>query len=608
MEAEPETKVVDHESKSTKGESAQVLNLIGTDRVVGRYELVHRLGHGGMATVFLGRATGRAGFEKLVAVKVIHPHLANEPEFVDMFLDEARIAARLHHPHLVQILDADEDDGVYYMVMEYVEGDTLASLVRQLRKHEQRLPLSAVLQVAADAAEGLACAHDLADRDGEPYLLVHRDVSPHNLLVGMDGHTKVVDFGIMKAAGKRSNTLTGQLRGKLSYMSPEQAKGRPLDQRTDLFALGAVMWELCTNKRLFEAPTESETLELVAACEVPRLADERPDLPAGLEKLLRRALARNAADRYQTAQQMLRDIRALQREIEVDVDPRAELSKVMHKHFSARVEYIRAAVRRRDNGESRGSSASMMSESMAANGAESAALLSPPRGTPGNANDSARGQAHTGTATATALAGAPARQWTLWLILPLVGAAIGTAVVSMTGRDGKEVVAAAPSEPGLSNVGELQNPPEKKTAEATPMTAQPKKIEESVPSIKWTFNTVPQGAKVVIEGIEHPEVTPLTVTVPKSNESLLIEIVKDGYRRKVLRHMPTETKNFPEYKLVAEPEPEDDAKPRKFLPKKKKLKSTDPVAEAPPPDASDDKGDDGDPDFAGLLDAPRKND
>ena len=608
MEAEPETKVVDHESKATKGESAQVLNLIGTDRVIGRYELVHRLGHGGMATVFLGRATGRAGFEKLVAVKVIHPHLANEPEFVEMFLDEARIAARLHHPHLVQILDADEDDGVYYMVMEYVEGDTLASLVRQLRKHDQRLPLSAVLQIAADAAEGLACAHELADRDGEPYGLVHRDISPHNLLVGMDGHTKVVDFGIMKAAGKRSNTLTGQLRGKLSYMSPEQAKGRTLDQRTDLFALGAVIWELCTNKRLFEAATESETLELVAACDVPTLGDERPDLPAGLEAVLRKALARDAKERYQTAQQMLRDIRGLQRDIEVDVDPRAELSKVMHKHFSGRVEYIRAAVRRRESGESRGSSASMLSEPVAANGGDSTALLSPPRGhSPGpgtRAADSVEARAqHTGTATATLAA--PARQWTLWLVLPLVGAAIGTAVVGWTNRDREDPIPVAPAEPGLSNVGKLQNP-STKTAEATPMTAPPKKIEESVPSIKWTFNTVPQGAKVVIAGIEHPDVTPLTVTVPKSGESLLIEIVKDGYKPKVLRHIPTQTKNFPEYKLTPEAKPEDDKRPRKFLPKKKK-RITGPVAEPPPPDTTDDKGDDGDPDFEGLLKSHKPN-
>src|SRR5690606_12873291 len=157
---------------------------------------------------------------------------------------------RIHHPHVVAIHDVGEDDGVFYMVMEYVEGDTLAALVRQLRKDErQRLPISAILQIAADACEGLAAARELAGPDGRPLGLVHRDVSPHNLLVGMDGRVKVVDFGIMKAAGKRSNTLTGQLRGKLAYMAPEQAEGKVLDARTDLFALGAVLWELCTAER-----------------------------------------------------------------------------------------------------------------------------------------------------------------------------------------------------------------------------------------------------------------------------------------------------------------------------------------------------------------------
>jgi serine/threonine-protein kinase len=160
MEAEPETKVIDRES-STKGRSAPGLEPLGVGKTVGRYELIHRLGHGGMATVFLGRATGRAGFEKLVAVKVIHPHLAAEPEFEEMFLDEARIAARLHHPHVVEIHDLGDDEGVLFMVMEYVEGETLASLLRTLRKQNEQLPLSAVLQVVADACEGMAAAHDL---------------------------------------------------------------------------------------------------------------------------------------------------------------------------------------------------------------------------------------------------------------------------------------------------------------------------------------------------------------------------------------------------------------------------------------------------------------
>src|SRR5688572_18407169 len=223
MEAEAETKVVEPRSNASRPATASS-EALPRGRLVGRYELIHRLGHGGMATVYLGRALGTAGFERLVAVKVIHPHLAREPEFVEMFLDEARIAARIHHPNVVEILDLGHDDDLFFMVMEYVEGETLSSLLRQLRKQDELLPLPAALQIVADACKGLAAAHDLTDRDGEPLHLVHRDVSPHNLLVSMDGRVKVVDFGIMKAAGKRSSTLTGQLRGKIAYMSPQQAR------------------------------------------------------------------------------------------------------------------------------------------------------------------------------------------------------------------------------------------------------------------------------------------------------------------------------------------------------------------------------------------------
>ncbi|MBC8072826.1 MAG: serine/threonine protein kinase, partial [Deltaproteobacteria bacterium] len=223
MQAEAETKVVGVRSKTLRTGPAVSADGLPRERLVGRYELLHRLGHGGMATVFLGRAVGTAGFEKLVAVKLIHPHLANEPDFVEMFLDEARIAARIRHPNVVEILDLGREDDQFFMVMEYVEGDTLASLLKELRKAGELLPVSAVLQIIADACEGLAAAHDLVDPDGVPYHLVHRDVSPHNLLVGLDGRAQVMDFGIMKAAGKRSTTLTGQLRGKLPYMSPEQA-------------------------------------------------------------------------------------------------------------------------------------------------------------------------------------------------------------------------------------------------------------------------------------------------------------------------------------------------------------------------------------------------
>lgn len=290
---------------------------VGPRRWVGRYELIHRLAHGGMATVYLGRAKGKAGFEKIVAIKIIHPHLASEAEFVDMFLDEARIAARIHHPHVVEILDLGDSDGVYFMVMEFIEGENLSALIRALAQDE-RLPVAVILQIIADTLEGLNAAHELRDADARPYELVHRDVSPHNILINLDGWAKVGDFGIMKAAGKASNTKTGELRGKLAYMSPEQARGGAVDHRSDLFAVGVIAWELLTGQRLFACASEAATLEKVMACEVPRLEDhgletDHPELCAGLQSLIERTLAADPEQRPSDAAAMLSEVKRLMR-------------------------------------------------------------------------------------------------------------------------------------------------------------------------------------------------------------------------------------------------------------------------------------------------------
>ncbi|HEY0133646.1 MAG TPA: serine/threonine-protein kinase, partial [Nannocystis sp.] len=297
MEAEPETKVLPPGHPEASTSSAE---LVVARQSVGRYELVQRLGHGGMATVYLGRVTGSAGFEKLVAVKVIHPHLAAEPEFVDMFLEEARIAAKIQSPHVAGILDLGQDDGLHFMVMEYIDGETVSALLRQLRPRDERLPLPVVLQVLMDACEGLTAVHELRDPDGNPYGLVHRDMSPQNLMVGFDGWTKIVDFGLVKATGKR-HTHTGHLRGKLAYMSPEQARGKPLTASADLFALGVVLWELLTGKRLFAGDSDAETLDRGTRCELPSLGAARPDLPPEIEPILHRALAPDPADRDPSA-------------------------------------------------------------------------------------------------------------------------------------------------------------------------------------------------------------------------------------------------------------------------------------------------------------------
>jgi serine/threonine-protein kinase len=431
------------------------------------------------------------------------------------------------------------------------------------------------------------------------------------LLVGMDGHVKVVDFGIMKAAGKRSNTLTGQLRGKLSYMSPEQARGKDIDHRTDLFALGAVLWELCTNERLFEAATESETLELVTRCRVPNIADFRPDLPSGLADILRQTLARDADDRYDSAQQMLRDIRALQRELDIEVDPRADLSEVMAQFFTARIEYVRAAVRRREHGGARSagasssSSASMEPPESAANG-DATSVISSPRGhasgLTSRSDEPAEQRVQTNTIT-TALAAGPARHWSLWLVLPLVGAAIGTAVVGWGNRD--RASDAAPAQ-----VTQTERKP--KPVEATPMTAVQKDDPRPLvaETVTWSINTDPQGASVTIDGELLDGRTPLDLTLDKGKDSVLIEVQLDGFRKRVARLAPLETDNL-NYKLTASTPDGPTAierPPPRLTGKRPRPGESAATGSDHATGTTPDKTDDDDPDFEGLLGQPGASD
>ena len=273
-------------------------------KTFGRYELLMQMGTGGMATLYLARVRGPKKFEKLLAIKKIHTHLAGDTEFISMFQDEARIAALIHHPNVVTTFDLGEIDGSYFIAMEYVHGQTLRDLVNASRRRKEPLHWTIATRIIADAAKGLHAAHELRSHNGVPLDVVHRDVSPHNLLVSYDGHVKLVDFGIAYAAEKRSDTGDGKLKGKLAYMSPEQAAGIVSDRRSDIFSLGAVLFEALTQRRLFDATNEVDTVKLVRAAEVPFLTSIRADLPGELDVIVQCALARDREARFETAEQL----------------------------------------------------------------------------------------------------------------------------------------------------------------------------------------------------------------------------------------------------------------------------------------------------------------
>ncbi len=271
---------------------------------LGKYTLVKKLAVGGMGEVFLARQRGPVGFEKLVVIKTLLKHLKEDQEFVNMFFDEARIAAVLNHPNIAQIYDLGEDKGEYFIAMEYVHGQSLRDVVVEAIEGKGSMPLALKLRVIADAAAALQFAHQARTPSGQPLDLIHRDVSPQNILIGFNGAVKLIDFGVAKAANKLVRTATGIIKGKYAYMSPEQAYGKPLDGRSDVFGLGIVLWEILTSERLFKRDNETETLQAVVGAEIPPPSQLDRSVTRALDQVVMKALERNLKDRYASAAEL----------------------------------------------------------------------------------------------------------------------------------------------------------------------------------------------------------------------------------------------------------------------------------------------------------------
>src|SRR5271155_4458693 len=269
-----------------------------------RYRVIERLESGGMAEVFRAESEGLQGFRKQVAIKRVLPHLSSKKKFISMFLDEARLSAQLSHSNCVQVFDIGVGDAAFFIVMEFVDGANLKSIVEHIKKTGPDFPVEAAVYIALEICKGLTYAHELTDTNGAPLHIVHRDMSPPNVLITKFGEIKIVDFGLAKANSQLEKSEPGIIKGKFSYLSPEAAMGQDVDARTDIFEVGIILWELLTGQRLFMGDTDFQTVKKVQAAAVPSISAINKKVPPDLEKIIIRALARDPSQRYPDARSL----------------------------------------------------------------------------------------------------------------------------------------------------------------------------------------------------------------------------------------------------------------------------------------------------------------
>jgi serine/threonine protein kinase len=310
-----------------------------------KYRPIAELGRGGMATVYLTVVQGPGGFNKLQVLKRLRPALAADPEFLQMFLEEARLSARINHPNVVQTNEVGYDGQYYYIAMEYLDGQPLEAILRRSRDRieTKMMPLELHLKVLADALGGLNFAHDLADFDGTKLNVVHRDMSPHNVVVTYEGSVKVLDFGIAKAADSSSDTRTGIMKGKCAYMAAEQFGGKNVDRRADVFAVGVMLWQAATGRRLWQNMGDAEIFAKLAKAEIPTPRSIKEDIPEALEKIIMKALAQSPEDRFATAADFQAELEGFMATLPTRITQR-ELGKFVADLFEDRRKTIKEAI------------------------------------------------------------------------------------------------------------------------------------------------------------------------------------------------------------------------------------------------------------------------
>lgn len=298
----------------------------------GQYQLIEKIAQGGMAEIFKGKALDSQGLERAVVIKRILPHIAASPEFVQMLIDEAKIAVMLNHGNIAQVYDLGKVGDDYFIVMEYVEGKSISQIMKRLRLSGLLIPVPFAMAICAEIAQGLDYMHRKTDDAGHPLNIVHRDISPQNVILSVYGTIKIIDFGIAKAKNKVSVTDSGVLKGKFAYMSPEHAEGLKLDNRNDIFSLGVILYELLTGERLFKGKTNQETIKRVKKARVLAPSEKRTEIPKALDDIVLKALARDRNQRYQSAGELAHDLHKLLIQIAPHFTPQ-NLVEFLHDLF-----------------------------------------------------------------------------------------------------------------------------------------------------------------------------------------------------------------------------------------------------------------------------------
>ena len=497
------------------------------EQVFGAYRVVRQLGAGGMGEVLLARQTSLPGVERLVVIKKVLPHLARDPDFIRRFLDETRVASSLTHGNIVQVYESGEINGEYYMVMEYVDGPDLRDLLATLRDRGERIPESLSLYILIEIVKALGYAHTKNDADGKSLGLVHRDVSPANILLAYDGQVKLTDFGVAKAAARMSLSMPGTLHGKVFYVSPEQISGETCDARSDLFSLGVVAYEMLAGRRPFEGESDIMVIDLVRRCMPPPLVQCAPWVPPALAAVVSKAMSRSPSDRYESADVLQADLTKVLFELGHGMCSARTMADYLSQVRPALAPVYTAP----------------MARPMTPNGvngrpldeAAEGLLRSTPENVPGaNRTRSIIRTDQMISRTASSARSGLSRFW--WVLLVVMTALTGTAALLGWPYDeelGTELAVGEEPKPTVEPVREVLwpvPPPEK----AETMPRRTVTGTEPIVTMRQSISlrSTPKGADIY-HGARKLGTTPLEIAIPKTG-ALRLEVRMDGYQGKTV--------------------------------------------------------------------------